>query len=253
MKEEALNKFWEYSKTNKTDVAKEYLLKRQFGLDDFEWGYFPSCQQSTELLLNYKKEFGNLMIGLDDYKGGIESFFYNRLIFPIKDISGNLIAVAGRPITEPCPKPKYYNSQYAKRFNLFYLNEAIPHIRKHNFVLVCEGYFAALRLYHSCNIKNVVATCGTLFTREQYDLLSRYTDNIIFLRDNDEAGIKAALKAKGDADSFIPNRKKSCEVNVFSVQLDSEGDDPDDYVVKYGKEKLKDLIKNQPFYESIKI
>jgi len=247
MKEEALNKFWEYSKSNKTDEAKEYLLSRQFELDDFEWGFFPHNEESTQLLIEHRQDYAELSMAIPDYAtNGIKTtFFYDRIIFPIRDISGKLIAVAGRPIIDPCPKPKYYNSHYAKRFNLYYLNEAIPYIRKHNFVLVCEGYFAALRLHHTCNIKNVVATCGTLFTREQYDLLSRYTDNIVFLRDADEAGIKAALKAKEEAEQFIPNRKKSCEIYVHAVQLDKEGDDPDDYVLKYGKKKLVELVNAQ--------
>jgi DNA primase len=235
-----LEEFWEYSQNNKSEEAEEYILSRQFSLDDFEWGYFPKTQESINLIKQYSEEFANLKIGfVNKYNGETNSLFYDRLVFPIRDISGKLIAVAGRPITSNFSPPKYYNSKYLKSYNLFYLDKAIPYIRKYNFVLVCEGYFAAFRL-HSSGIKNVVATCGTLFTRGQLDSLSRYTTNIAFLRDNDEAGRESTEKA-------FEKFKNMKHLNLFEIKLtDLENkEDPDDFIVKYGKEKFKELVKKQ--------
>lgn len=237
---EALDKFWEYSLENKTAEAEEYIRSRQFDLDSFEWGYFPKNTESANLIVRHQEEFENLRMGrVDRYNGEVNSLLYNRIIFPIRDISGKLVAVAGRPISEDFTPPKYYNSKYQKSYNLFYLNEAIPHIRKHKFVLVCEGYFAVIRL-HSCGIKNVVATCGTLFTRGQLDSLSRYTTNIGFLRDYDEAGQTSTEKAFEKFSSMD-------HLNLFEVKLEDleNKGDPDDYIRIYGKEKFKELVKKQ--------
>lgn len=243
---EALDKFWEFCKANKNEKAKEYILSRQFDENDFEWGFFPESTESEKLLKKYITNFQDLTIAAADYKGeNIQTRFYNRLIFPIHNLAGELIAIAGRPIVEPVPKPKYLNSRYSKKYNLFYLNQAIPYIRKYRFVLVCEGYFAALRLHHTCGIKNVVATCGTLFTREQLDCISRYTDNIGFLRDNDEAGRSSTQSIIEDFSALNKTRTESSQLNLFQVQIDTEGDDPDDYVIKYGKEKFVNLVKSQ--------
>ena len=249
MSNPAVKDFWEYCKSNRNDEAKQYVLSRHFGLDDFEWGYFPHNEQSTEILNANPEAYEELTIGYKDWKGEYHSRFFDRLVFPIKDMSGEVIAVAGRPISEPAPKPKYYNSKYGKKYNLFYLDQAIPHIRKHGFVLVCEGYFATLRLHHTCGIKNVVATCGTLFTREQLDCLSRYTINIGFLRDRDEAGEKSTQMASEDVAAH--NKRDGISggaaeaINLFEIKLDTVGDDPDDYIIKYGREKFIELVKKQ--------
>jgi DNA primase len=234
-----LEKFLEYSKSNKTAEAEDYIRSRQFKLDDFEWGYFPKNEASDELIRQYPEEYKKLKIAYIGYSGEVNSLFSDRLIFPIRDISGKLIAVSGRAINEGAPPPKYYNSGYLKGYNLYYLNEAIPYIRKENYVLVCEGYFASLRL-HSCNIKNVVSTCGTLFTRGQLDALSRYTTNIGFLRDNDEAGSKSTKET-------LEKYSKLEHINLFEIKLEDidNKEDPDDYILKHGKDKLLDLINRQ--------
>lgn len=240
----AILDFWEYSLTQKNQDCKDYLISRSFNPDDFEWGYFPKTNESISLLNNNISDFKNLSIAYQDFSTGeIVSRLFNRLIFPIKDLSGKVIAISGRPITEDYEKPKYYNSTYSKKYNLYYLDQAIEHIRKHNFVLVCEGYFATLRMHHTCGRKNVVATCGTLFTRQHLDLLSRYTQNIGFLRDNDEAG-KAATKQTLEKFKNFTLRSTS-PLNLFPVYLDEEKLDPDDYVLKHGSAKLLEIIRPQ--------
>lgn len=116
------------------------------------------------------------------------------LVIPINNTPGEPIAIGCRTLlSEPKRQeigiPKYKNSIYSKSSNLFCLDKAIPYIRKKNKVFVVEGFFDAITA-HQNGIKNVVASCGVLFSGNQLMILSRYTENIVILFDNDEAGIK---------------------------------------------------------------
>lgn len=233
-----IEEFWNICSLNKPTFVSLYIKKRQFEPTDFEWGY---CDKDDPRIISLIKENPKLAeqsaIGFISKKN-IFSHFFDRLIFPIRNINGDIIAVAGRPLTDKYTGPKYYNSSYPKKYNLFLLNEAIPHIRNRGFVFVCEGYFAALRITRTCQIKNCVATCGTLFTQQHLDLLTRYTNNIFFIRDADEAGQEAAQRT---LDKF----KFRKDLNLINIVLDESGLDPDDYVLQKSVQDFKSVLKKQ--------
>ncbi len=130
--------------------------------------------------------------------GGNYDFFRNRLMFPIFDITGRVIAFSGRilPKTDE-NSPKYINSSesavYSKKSVLFGLNFAFSHIRQQDSVVIVEGYADAVKL-HQLGIAHTVAACGTALTDEQIRILSRYTRNFCLLYDSDPAGQAAAEK-----------------------------------------------------------
>ena len=129
---------------------------------------------------------------------GNYDFFRNRIMFPIFDITGRVIAFSGRILPESDENsPKYLNSAesviYSKKNVLFGLNFAFSHIRQQDNVVIVEGYADAIKL-HQLGVLNVVAACGTALTDEQIGRLSRITRNFYLLYDSDPAGQAAAEK-----------------------------------------------------------
>ena len=126
---------------------------------------------------------------------GVYDKFWNRVMFPIMDVNNRVIGFGGRVMGDA--KPKYLNSPETKLFdksrNLFGLNYAKQGKRK-KFIL-CEGYMDVIAL-HQAGFSGAVASLGTAFTEQQANLLRRYTDEIYLTYDSDEAGVKAALRAK---------------------------------------------------------
>lgn len=120
--------------------------------------------------------------------------FWNRVMFPIMDISNHVIGFGGRVMGDA--KPKYLNSPETKLFdksrNLFGLNYARQGNRKN--LILCEGYMDVIAL-HQAGFTNAVASLGTAFTEQQASLLKRYTDEVLLTYDSDGAGRKAALRA----------------------------------------------------------
>lgn len=126
------------------------------------------------------------------WNAGKSPFKHYPLIIPIAGTNGVPVAIGGRTLysdekREELGIPKYYNSVYSKTSFLFGLDKAIEAIRHFNRVFVVEGYFDVIAA-HQRGYKNVVATCGTIFSPRQMILLSRYTDNIVLLFDNDGPG-----------------------------------------------------------------
>ena len=180
-------------------AARKYLQNR--GISDeiikqFRLGYVPDTWRS---LTDYIESSG-LSMKLAEQAGlviaGKEGSFYDRfrgrLIFPIENVFGEIVAFGGRILEKG--EPKYLNSPespvYIKGKNLYGLNKAREEIRKKGFALIVEGYFDLISLWNA-GICNVVATLGTALTREHLELLRRYTVEVVALFDPDEAGIKA--------------------------------------------------------------
>lgn len=118
------------------------------------------------------------------------------IIIPIRDFMGQPIAIAGRTLLSEQRRkelgiPKYRNSNYTKTAHLYGLDRAKRAIRELNQAYVVEGYFDVLTP-HQLGIRNVVATCGTMFSLRQLIMLARYTENVCLLFDNDEAGHTSA-------------------------------------------------------------
>ena len=153
-------------------------------------------------------------------------------MFPIIDVSGNVIAFGGRVMDDS--KPKYKNSSdtpvFKKLRNLFALNFARHDCQ--DALILCEGYMDVIAL-HSVGITNAVATLGTAITSEQARVMSRYTKKVVISYDSDEAGVKAATRAMKLLEEV------GLEVNVLSL---SGAKDPDEYIKKFGVDRFKQVI-----------
>lgn len=164
--------------------------------------------------------------------GRVYDAFRNRVMFPVIDVSGNVIAFGGRVMDDT--KPKYLNTTdtpvFKKSRNLFALNFA-RHTCKEAIIL-CEGYMDVIAL-HAVGITNAVATLGTAITSEQARMLSNYSSRIIISYDADEAGQKATQRAIKLLEDV------GIEVSVLSIP---GAKDPDEYIKTYGVDKFKEVI-----------
>ncbi len=166
-------------------------------------------------------------------------FFRNRVIFPIHNMTGKLIAFAGRILQKDVKAPKYINSPeteiYFKSKVLYGAYFAKKAIRKEDQCILVEGYTDVISL-HQAGIENVVASSGTSLTVGQIQLIKRYTPNMCILYDGDAAGIKAALRG---LDLVLEQ-----DMNVKVVLL-PDGEDPDSYLQKVGSADFKKYIAEQ--------
>lgn len=132
------------------------------------------------------------------FKYGNGKEIYYPVVIPIQNVNNDFVAIGCRTLYSDDKRkklgiPKYKNTEYKKTAYLYGLNNAIESIRKNNVVFVVEGYFDVISC-HQAGIYNVVATCGTIFSKRQLIILSRYTNNIILLFDNDAPGHISADK-----------------------------------------------------------
>ncbi len=171
------------------------------------------------------------------------SIFRNRVMFPIIDTSGNVIAFGGRVMDDS--KPKYLNSSdtpaFKKSKNLFALNYAKGECAER--MILCEGYMDVIAL-HAAGFPYAVATLGTAITSDQARLMTKYTKKVIITYDSDEAGQKAtdrAMQILGEV---------GMDVRVLSM---SGAKDPDEYIKKYGPQQFSRLLDDskQGFYYKI--
>lgn len=160
--------------------------------------------------------------------------FRGRLMVPIEDVDGNVIAFGGRVFG--AGEPKYMNSPespvYTKGNNLYGLSRTKEAIRQAGFALMVEGYFDLIALW-GAGIQNVVATLGTALTRAQVDLLRRYAPRVAVVFDPDEAGRKALARS---LELFLTGN-----VHARAVIL-PDGLDPDDFVRTRGREKMEEMV-----------
>jgi len=167
---------------------------------------------------------------------GLRDYFRRRLMFPIWNQRGNVVGFGGRILGEG--EPKYLNSPetilFTKSHVLYGLNFAGPHIRKADRAVLLEGYMDVIGC-HQAGVNYTVAPLGTSLTEQHARLLKRYTENVIVLFDPDAAGIKAALRG-----ALI------LVENGFFVKVASlpDGLDPDEYIIKYGKEAFEQILNN---------
>lgn len=227
----------------KNKEALDYFLKRGLSpntIRKFGLGYAPN---EWRALINHMKSKGftehelvlaNLARRSDkDGKTNFYDNFRNRVMFPIIDLRGNVIAFGGRVMDDS--KPKYINTSdtlvYKKSNGVFALNFA-KNANEGKLILV-EGYMDVIAL-HQAGFSNAIACLGTAFTSEQANLLSRYADEIIICYDNDEAGRAATAKALGVLG------KTGLKLRVVSM---AGGKDADEIIRKHGKERFADLLK----------
>ena len=155
---------------------------------------------------------------------GVVDRFYNRVMFPIIDVRGNVIAFGGRIMTDQ--KPKYLNTSdtivFNKSYNLFSLNNA-KNSKSRAFIL-CEGYMDVISL-NQAGFTEAIATLGTALTIDQATLLKRYCDEVIICYDADDAGQKATARAINIL------RSAGLVVRVLRIP---DGKDPDEFIRRHG-------------------
>lgn len=195
------------------DLLAQQLVKREFPL--------PLC------------EIGGLVSSKTDGSGYLDKF-RDRLIFPIHDLKGKIIAFAGRAMGDV--QPKYLNSPESPLFNksrnLYNFHRARPMIRKSGQVVLFEGYMDVIKAWEA-GIENGVATMGTSLTDEHCSILRRNADQIIICYDGDTAGQNAAFKA------LTMLEKEDLLVKVAVLP---EGKDPDDFITAYGFDRFRKQI-----------
>ena len=174
------------------------------------------------------------LVTVSQKNGNLFDRFRDRLMFPIIDVRGNVIAFGGRILKKDADTAKYLNSPetiiFNKRKNLFGLNLAKK--TKENSLILVEGNVDVVAL-HQYGFDNAVASLGTSLTDEQAALMTRYAEKVILIYDGDKAGQNATKRA-------IPILEKAgLQVKVLQLPDDL---DPDDYLKKYGADKFKLLL-----------
>ena len=222
-------------------VGMEYLADKR-GLSPavikhFGLGFAP---ESFGALTDYMHKQGfsdeelitGFLCGKSQKTGRAYDYFRNRVIFPIINTSGDIIAFGGRVMDDS--KPKYLNSSdtpgFKKSRNLFALNFAKNHCSER--LILCEGYMDVIAL-HAAGFENAVATLGTALTQEQARLMAKHTKQVIISYDSDEAGQAATRKAV----------RMLSEVGLDVRILRMEGaKDPDEYIKKFGADNFRRLL-----------
>lgn len=219
-------------------IAQEYIKKRKLTnetLQSFQIGF---SGKFDELYQELKKQgfeepeiLESGLVNKND-RGQYIDRYRNRLMFPICDARGRVIAFGGRVLDDS--KPKYINSPenvvYSKGRNLFGLNVA----KKGNIkqLLIVEGYMDVISL-HQRGITNVVAPLGTALTQQQGWLLRKNSEKIILSFDSDEAGMMAKMRALDILQDM------GCDIRILQME---GAKDPDEYIIKYGNARFQNLV-----------
>ena len=233
-------------------VALSYLEKRNLSQDiikEFKLGYVP-WQNDSYNFLNKKFSDENISTTGLYYKNEKTNKwvdrFNSRIIFPINNLSGDVIAFGGRIIKDG-PVAKYINSPetefYKKGRIIFNLDKAKSLRSETDEVIVVEGYMDVLSLYAK-GIKNVIANSGTALTEPQIELIWKFFSSPNLCLDGDESGQNAALRI---AERFLPLINEN---NKLFFSILPKGEDPDDYVKKNGKDKFNDFLKQKKIIQS---
>ncbi len=231
----------------KTDAGKfayNYIRTRGLSnetLEKFKIGYSPADRMWLKKFLlskNYTEGFLEKS-GLFSKKYPDIAFFSDRLMFPIFDKNGKVVAMGGRFLRGDASKsPKYLNSgdliQYKKGETLYAFNFAQSAIRQNKKVIFCEGYMDCIA-YHQCGIDYAVAPLGTALTKDQIKLIKPFVDIILLSFDSDGAGQKATERA------IYMCRKENITVKIICL---SEGKDPAEIMLKFGGKVLTNEVNN---------
>lgn len=223
--------------------ALEYITSRGISLETikkFKLGFAPVDRKWLKNFL-LKKNFSNeflLNSGLFSKKYSDVAFFSNRLMFPIFNRRGQVVALGGRQLSNDPNSPKYLNSgdliQYKKGETLYAFNFAKKAIREAKKVIFCEGYMDCIA-YHQCGIEYAVAPLGTALTEMQIKIIRPFVEEVLLSFDSDGAGQKATMRA------ILMLRKENITVRI--IQL-TGGKDPAEIMQKLGAQVLTNQVSN---------
>lgn len=221
-------------------AARAYLVNKrklsQSVIKSFGLGYSPGGFRSLRdhlrgLGFTYEEMADAYLCGKNEK--GYYDYFRDRVMFPIIDVSGNVVGFGARAMNDTV-KPKYLNTSdtpaFKKSKNLFALNYAKNN--SSDMMIVCEGYMDAIAM-HSAGVKCAVATLGTAITQDHARIIKKYTNRVILSYDSDEPGQKAAERAMGILG----------EAGIDTKVLVIEGaKDPDEYIRTYGVDMFRKLL-----------
>jgi len=234
----AANYYHENLYKPESKIAQEYIKKRKLTnetLKSFQIGFSGKFNELYNALkkqgFEEKEILESGLVNKND-NGKYIDRYRNRLMFPICDVRGRVIAFGGRVLDDS--KPKYINSPenvvYSKGRHLFGLNVAKKSDVKK--ILIVEGYMDVISL-HQRGVKNVVASLGTAMTQQQGWLLRKSSEQIILSFDSDEAGLSAKMRAL----DILQNM--GCDIRILQME---GAKDPDEYIIKYGSARFQSLI-----------
>lgn len=227
--------------TSAGQEARNYIINRSFNDDDFNEfgiGYLSSDVDYSGIYKMFPKDIlYNSGFFKESKYGAPYARFFNRLMLPIKNVTGSIAAFAGRSLDGS--NPKYLNSAessvFHKGYTLFNIDKAKDAMKQSRQALIVEGYFDVMRLYKN-GFKNAVAPMGTALTHEQISLLKRYAEEITVMFDGDIAGEKAAFRSL----------ERFAESGLFpKVIFLPEVDDPDSFILNYGADKFKEIFEKR--------
>lgn len=229
------------SQREEGSFAKSYLLNRGFteqSIKNFQLGYAPKNRKWLKQFLKQKNYSDDFITnsGLVSQKYPDYSFFSNRLMFPLHNKNGEVVAFSARLLEGE--GPKYINSReseiYKKRENLYGFFQAKKSIRSEKKILLCEGNFDVIA-FHQAGIDYAVASLGTALTDSQIDLFSRFVNTVYIFYDDDNAGKKACEKA------IYMLRAKDLTVKIIQS---NKGKDAAEILEKFAEKDLTDLVES---------
>ena len=205
---------------------------KRFGLGYAPNNFWALTNHMRKLGFSEQELIDGFLCGRSQKSGKLYDYFRNRVMFPIIDVTGNIIAFGGRVMDDS--KPKYLNTSdtpgFKKSKNLFALNYAKNHCAEQ--IILCEGYMDVIAL-HAAGFENAVATLGTALTQEQARMMNKYTKKVVLLYDSDEAGQRAtdrAIKILGEV---------GMDVRILKL---NGAKDPDEYIKKFGADRFRALL-----------
>lgn len=237
------------SKSTEAAQARAYLGGRGLGGSvpaDWDLGFAPGRGTLVRHLRQLgftNEEMAEANVALSSDGRGLRDRFYNRVMFPIRDVQGECIAFGGRVVGQG--EPKYLNSQETPIFHksevLYGLDKAKVSMASTGIAVVVEGYTDVIALSEA-GVKNVVATLGTALTPRHIRALSRHAQKrIVYLFDGDAAGQRAADRALQFIDRTMTPEAGRSQIELCAVTLPDDLD-PADFVRERGVEKLRSLL-----------
>lgn len=235
------------SKEGKTAI--EYLEKRFISkeiIKEFKIGLSLSQNALTDILT--KKGYSTLEMDNYGLGNGYNDLYHDRIMFPLFDANNKVTGFSGRKYLDfDKESSKYINTKETQIFKkgelLYNYYNAKEHARHEKAIIIVEGFMDVIRL-HTIGIKNAIALMGTALTKEQINLIKRLSSNIYLCLDGDAPGKKASFSVGEELE------KENLNVKVIVL---GENYDPDEYILKYGKESFISLYENAINYSEYKL